>query len=79
MYTVIVEKFCISDIEDFELCMASIIRDWQNSSKGQWVIKNSVRCPLIEQYLDQNSLNWSIIVSAKFTASTMTEYLLRWA
>jgi hypothetical protein len=75
---VIVHDFRVSDSEDPDLYAAEPLIDWQNSEQGQWIMNHAVDQPEWHRMIDQNSMGWNYVITAKLTDRDFTFWTLKW-
>jgi hypothetical protein len=71
-----VHQMRMSDVEDPELFAAQPIYDWQQTEKGQWIMKHSID-PTFHIMADPVSYGYVISITAHITPKRWTEFCLR--
>lgn len=75
----IVHVIKLGDVEDPDLFVAEPLIDWENSTKGKWIIANAVETPSWHRVINEHTFGYNYEIRAKFSGSTITEYLMRFA
>jgi hypothetical protein len=73
----VVHEFTLGDVDDPDLYAAQPLWDWQQSSQGQWIMKNAIEPPSWHRVPDMMQFGYKFQVRAKLMGARLTEYLLR--
>lgn len=76
--TVTVYEFQMGDVEDPDLMAAEPLIKWEQSERGQWIMKNAVETPTWHRVADQNTFGYRYCIRAKLMGPALTEWLLRY-
>lgn len=71
-----VERFRLGDVEDPEIYCAQPIYEWQQTEKGQWIMKHGLD-PTYSIFADPLTYGYSVNISAHITPKRWTEFVLR--
>jgi hypothetical protein len=74
---IVVHAFTMGDVEDPDLYAAEPLYQWQQSTQGDWVMKNATEPPVWHRQVDPLSFGHKYIVKATFVEQKLTEYYLR--
>lgn len=76
--TVVVHEFSMGDVEDPDLYAAQPLIEWENSERGQWIMKNACDTPTWHRMADQVTYGYRYRITAKLMGPALTEWLLRY-
>ena len=74
----IVEKFSNSDWDDTAIVPNLILSRWLESSKGRWVLENSLNPPVVHCVPNVDSYTNDVVIGADFTEENKTIFLMKW-
>lgn len=72
----VVHRFNMGDVEDPEIYVAQPILDWQQTEKGQWVMKHG-KDPQYHMNLEPITYGYQVLITSHITPKRWTEYCLR--
>lgn len=75
---VTVYEFKVGDVDDPEIYAAQPIWEWQQSERGQWVMKNAYEVPVYYHQADFADMGHKYVIRAKFMGPALTEWLLKY-
>lgn len=75
----VVARFIIGDVEDPRLIAESAVREWQQSTLGQWVQKQALASPTLSVSTDPRAYGYVCTVTAKLSAVDATYFKLAYA
>jgi hypothetical protein len=78
IYRVTAHTFEVGDVEDPLLYAADPLIEWQNSEKGQWIMKHAIETPEWHRYNDAMSWGHKFYITAKLKEKDYSFYLLKW-
>lgn len=76
--TVVVHSFSMGDVEDPDLYAAEPMIKWEQSERGQWVMRNAADTPTWHRMADPTSMGYRYQIRAKLMGPALTEWLLRY-
>lgn len=68
----------MGDVDDVELYAAQPIYEWQQTPKGQWVMKHARDLKFYTQ-ADPNTFGYRIVIQGQLEPIFATEYFLKWS
>jgi hypothetical protein len=71
-----VHSFTMGDVDDLDIYIAQPIYEWQQTPKGQWVMKHC-KDPTYHTYADHLSFGYKILITAYMTPKRYTEFALK--
>lgn len=79
--SIIVHTFYVTEWEEIvaDISAGSIMYEWEQTPKGQWVLSNSTNPPVWTRSLSVNQLAYRYVITATFEPKILTEYFLRFA
>ena len=78
LHKIVVHSFRVGDAEDPDLYAAEPMWDWQESEKGQWVMKHAVEKPIWQRDVDFSTFGHRYRIIAELPGPRATEYYLKW-
>ena len=78
LHKIVVHSFRVGDAEDPDLYAAEPMWDWQESEKGQWVMKHAVEKPIWQRDVDFSTFGHRYRIVAELPGPRATEYYLKW-
>lgn len=78
IYTVIVHRFKIGDVEDPVLYAAQPLYDFEKSEKGRWIMAHAIEQPIWHKQEDLMTMTYNFAISAKLRGRDHTFYQLKW-
>jgi hypothetical protein len=78
IYTVIVHRFRMGDVEDPDLYAAQPLMDWQTSEMGKWVMERAVDTPEWHRQIDPATYGYQYAIVAKLKGVDYTFWQLKW-
>lgn len=72
-----VYSFTMGDVDDPVLYAAEPLYKWEQSEKGQWVMKNAIEQPIWMKGVDPSTFGHRFHIRAKFTEQKLVEYYLK--
>jgi hypothetical protein len=78
IYTVVVHRFRMGDVEDPDLHAAQSLWEWQKSEMGEWVMARAVDTPEWHRMADVMSYGYQFAVVAKLKEKDYTYWVLKW-
>jgi hypothetical protein len=78
LHKIVVHSFRVGDAEDPDLYAAEPMWDWQESEKGQWVMKHAVEKPIWQRDVDFSTFGHRYRIVAELPGARATEYYLKW-
>jgi len=78
LHRIVVHSFSVGDAEDPDLYAAQPLWNWQESEKGQWVMKHAVEKPFWQRDVDLNTFGHRYRIVAELPGARATEYYLKW-
>jgi len=78
LHKIVVHSFSVGDAEDPDIYAAQPLWDWQESEKGQWVMKHAVEKPIWHRDLDWDTYGYRYRIVAELPGPRATEYYLKW-
>jgi hypothetical protein len=78
LHRIVVHSFSVGDTEDPDIYAAHPLWEWQESEKGQWVMKHAVVKPIWLRDLDYYNFGYRYVIVAELPGPRATEYYLKW-
>jgi hypothetical protein len=75
---IVVHEFIIGDVEDPDLYAGQSLWEFQQSEKGQWVMKHALETPIWHRQQDYLLYRYKYKITAKLLQQDITYFLLRW-
>lgn len=75
---IVVHQFTVDELDDPELYAAQPLYEWEQSEKGQWIMKNSREPPIWQRNPIQNTYETNYKIVATLTGTALTEWLIRY-
>jgi len=74
---IVVHEFVMGDVEDPDLYAGASLWDFEKSEKGQWVMTHALETPVWQRQVRHVRWGYRYVISARFTESNITYFLLR--
>jgi hypothetical protein len=68
----------MGDVDDPDLYAAQPLWEFQQSEKGQWVMKHALETPVWQRQIDHVSFGYRYKVDARLTEQDITYFLLKY-
>ena len=78
IYTVVVHRFRMGDVDDPDLYAAQPMWEWQSSELGKWVMERAVDTPEWHRQIDHTTYGYSYAIVAKLKDIDYTFWALKW-
>lgn len=78
IYTVVVHRFRMGDVDDPDLYAAQPMWDWQESEIGKWVMERAVDTPEWHRHADPMTFGYQYAIVAKLKDIDYTFWALKW-
>lgn len=78
IYTTVVHKFRMGDVEDPDLYAAQPLWEWQQSEMGEWVMGRAVDTPEWHRRADTLQYGYEFAVVAKLKDIDYTFWVMKW-
>ena len=78
LHKIVVHSFGVGDAEDPDIYAAQPLWEWQESEKGQWVMKHAIEPPIWCRDLDWDTYGYRYAIMAELPGARVTEYYLKW-
>jgi hypothetical protein len=79
IYSVVVHRFKIGDVDDPEIYAAQPIWEWQQTEAGKWIMERAVESPKYHQHIDSVWMGYCYAITAKLKEKDYTYWCLKWA
>jgi hypothetical protein len=78
IYTVVVNRFKIGDVEDPDLYAAQPLYEWEKSEQGQFIMTNAIEKPIWQRQINYASYHYDYVIIAKLEKKKLSEFYLKW-
>lgn len=78
IYTIVVHKFEMGDVEDPILYAAQPLYEWEKSEKGKWVMAHAITPPIWQKHESHLTMTHVFIIIARLRGRDHTFYQLKW-
>lgn len=77
-HKVVVYKFNIGDVSDPDVIVFQMLREWQNTEQGKFIMSNARQLPDFETFKDYANFRCECAVIAELEEKKLSEYILKW-
>jgi hypothetical protein len=78
IHKIVVHRFLVGDEEDSDLYASQPLWEWQQSEKGQFVVKHAIQKPIWKKHSNPDTFSYSYVIIAELEKSKLAEFYLRW-